>query len=463
MRARTLLLAAVVALPLSACADRDLPTTPRTDGLVPSLQFSSQDVVVTGSLIQVTNEAYSEQYPRIDGDIVVFTVSTEGGLNVAYVNLATGERLQITSGSRTQRFQDVSGSRIVYADYADRFPEVMVYDIPTWTTSAVSSETGGREQPAIRGDHVAYAQSVSGIRNIMVADLAAGLTTAVTSDDFWVDRPSIDDDFVAFERSMDGNKVVILHDLRDGTEKALLPDAIDQRQPHVNGDRVVFDARVEGRSVRDLVVYQISTGSLHHIAAEGNQSYARLSGDWMAFEDDAAGLSDVVLMHLPTGFTHRITGPSTLDYFSDIDGNRVVFTSDRTGHNDIWLYEFDFTLPGEVEFPAVGERLEECAWTEPPVLPDPFFLRTITRQTGKPQTETHYFDGSGPALVVVDNHECGAAWTMLNGEPLFTADEMDPEYMCLWGAVELEGTNTIQLSAQGKPGCSVTVGVYPMP
>jgi hypothetical protein len=35
--------------------------------------------------------------------------------------------------------------------------------------------------------------------------------------------------------------------------------------------------------------------------------------------------------------------------------------------------------------------------------------------------------------------------------------------MCLWGAVALEGSNTIQLSAQGKPGCSVTVGVYPMP
>jgi hypothetical protein len=176
MRARTLVLAAVVALPLSACADRDLPTTPRTDALAPSLQLS-QDVVVTGSLIQVTNEAYNEYHPRIDGDIVVFTVSTEGGQNVAYVDLVTGERRQITSGDRNQRLQDVSGRRIVYADYSTWITEVVIYDIDTGTPAAVSSEEGGRNQPAIKGDRVAYQQAGSTAMNIAVTDLMAGLTT----------------------------------------------------------------------------------------------------------------------------------------------------------------------------------------------------------------------------------------------------------------------------------------------
>jgi hypothetical protein len=57
----------------------------------------------------------------------------------------------------------------------------------------------------------------------------------------------------------------------------------------------------------------------------------------------------------------------------------------------------------------VGERLVECGWTEPPSLPEPLFQRTIARQAGKPQVETHYFTGSGPAAVVVDNAWCGAA------------------------------------------------------
>jgi beta propeller repeat protein len=466
MQARTVVLAMVLTVPLSACADRDLPTTPPTDGLVPSLQLSSLDaseVSITGALTQITDEAYNEYHPRIDGDIVVFTVDTEGGQNVAYVNLATGERKQITSGSRNQRLPDVSGNRIVYADYSSLFPQVRVYDILAESSEVISTAEGSRDHPAIHGDRVAYQQTVSAVQNIVVAVLATGLTTVVTDNTYLERALSIYGDFVVFERSFEGNSIVILHDLRDGTATTLLPDAINQRRPHVHGDRVVFDAYVDGRSVRDLVIYEISTGSIHHIAADGNQSFARISGDWVVYNDDSLGHRDIVLMHIPTGFTHRITTPATYDYFSDIDGNRVVFTSDAMGKLDIWMYEFSATLPGEVEFPAVGERLVECAWEEPPVLPDPFFQRTITRQAGKPQVETHYFDGNGPALVVVDNDGCGAAWTMLNGEPLFVADEIDPENMCLWGAVELQDENTIQLSAQGKPGCSVTVGVHPMP
>jgi hypothetical protein len=43
------------------------------------------------------------------------------------------------------------------------------------------------------------------------------------------------------------------------------------------------------------------------------------------------------------------------------------------------------------------------------------------------------------------------------------ADEVDPEKMCcLWGGVELRGSNAIQLSAQGMPGCAVSLGIYPM-
>jgi hypothetical protein len=462
MRARTAVVALVLALPLSACADRDLPTTPERDGLVPSLQVSTQEVAISGVLVQVTNEAYNEYRPRIDGDIVGFTVNTEGGQNVAYVNLATGDRRQITSGSRNQLLPDVTGRRVVYADQT-RFTQVLVYDIEAEITAPVAEDGPSRYDPAIHGDRVAYRQSASGVTNISVTDLALGSTTHVTSNSVMEHSPSIYGDFVAFARYIDGNNLVIFHDLRDGTEMALLPAAIDQRRPHVHGDRVVFDAFVGGRPVRDLAIYEISTGSIHHIVADGNQSFARISGDFVVYDDDSAGGRDVVLMHIPTGFTHRITGPSTYDYFGDIDGNRVVFTSDAAGKHDIWMYEFTATFPSDDPGngdPVVVTPMVSCAEAAPPALGMPLFATTVTRRTGQPRVETHLFAGLDYSVVLIDNNRCAGVWATLNGESLLDVQESNPRVTCLWAVKEVRAENYLQVSVRGEPGCAIDLAFY---
>ncbi len=431
-----------------------------------------EEPLVSGSLVQVTDEIYAEYHPRIDGDVVVFTALSDGSENIVFVDLESGERRQVTFGPDDQRLQDISGHRIVYSDHSGMDPDVFVYDMDLDATDLLVDEEGSRDGPAIHGDLVAYVnRSLEGDTSIGVADLSTGESFSITSGD-WLERwPTVGPGVVAFERTVDGDSLVFLHDMDDGSERMLLEGASNQRRPHIDDDRVVFDAFVDGRTVRDLIVYEISTGALHHIEADGNQSYARIWGDWIAFDDDAVGISDIVLLHLPSGFSHRFTNPEDIDFLNDIQDGRVVFTSNSAGKFDIWMFEFEALLPENGEddppdygdIPGLGEPLSYCDEDELSSLGDSLFETTMVRVAGEPEVESHHFSGSGPAVVVVKNDRCGAGWADLNGEPLFVPDDLDATLVCLWGLVELEDENTLDISVRAKPGCSVSVAFYPPP
>lgn len=460
----------------SSAVERDrssLPSAGQGRGAESVLSMSAlkDRVEISGELVQVTDEWFPEYHPKVHGDIVVFTARSDLpdlSENVVFVDLSTGERRQITQGPSAQRLQEVSGGLISFTDYSGSFSKIMIYDIEMEMTEALATGETSVQSPSMDGDLIAWVQWITmSTTSIRVKDLSTAQTWDIASGqrNWW---PSLSGHHVAFERVIDGNSTVLLHDMRDGSETALLPGAVNQRRPHVDGDRVVFDAFVDGREVRDLVVYEISTGEIHHLRSDGNQSYARLSGDWVVFDDDAESISDIVMMHLPTGFTHRITEPGTIDYLSDIDGNRIVFTSDAAGKFDIWMYEFEAVIPSDDdppadELPGVGEGLRRCELEPLPALGDPIFAISQLRETGRPRLERAEFGGAGTAIVVVSNDGGGAAWADLNGERLLTHSDINPNVICLWGVVRLEEENTIDLSVLSSPGASVALEFFTVP
>ena len=55
---------------------------------------------------------------------------------------------------------------------------------------------------------------------------------------------------------------------------------------------------------------------------------------------------------MPTGTVQLIATEPGSEFLSDISGNRIVYTSNAAGNNDIWLYEFTVQLPDIAVAPA---------------------------------------------------------------------------------------------------------------
>jgi beta propeller repeat protein len=77
-----------------------------------------------------------------------------------------------------------------------------------------------------------------------------------------------------------------------------------------------------------------------------------VSGDHVVFSDVSTGINHLRLWHRPTGRVYQVTSGPAGQILGDIDGNRIVYTDDR--HGDFEIYLFEFSIPPPNEPPAIG-------------------------------------------------------------------------------------------------------------
>lgn len=297
-----------------------------------------QAVHISGTATQLTTDSSTQFDPAISGDLVVYTDLRNGNADVYAFDLANGVEVQITTSPSAQTLHDVSGRRIVYQDNGTGM--VFVYDFDTGVSFSLVA-TSLQTNPAIDGDLVVYQSG----GDIYAVDLTTGVVIAITNTPEFEARPSVSGSRVVFERFSDaGSFDIYWVDIATGVETAVATSAVHERAPYINGDIIVWDAPAADGSNSDIYLYNIVTGVTSRLALPGNQRRAHVSGALIAFDDDSTGDLDVVLYDIQTLSLHRITGAGSSDSLNDIDGNRVVYTSDASGNDDIWVYTF--TLPG---------------------------------------------------------------------------------------------------------------------
>ncbi len=305
---------------------------------------------VTGTTTQLTTNPAPQLDPAISGDIVVYTDQRNGNDDVYFLRITDLVEVQVTSANSAQRLSDVADGVIVYSDLTAPDRRIRAYRVSDSTTTELTlpSAASQAQNPRIDGGNVVYEHGSLGATDVLLVHVdSPGSPSSIGVSSEVELSPAVSGRRVVYERRATSSSPsqIIVFDMDTASETVLGDPLLDDRRPDIDGELVVWDATTSAGDT-DILIHDLTTGQTTPLAMAGNQRSPHVSGRVVSFDDDSAGNSNIVLHHVDLGWTVPITTSATVEFLNDIDGNRVVFNSNASGNNDIWLYEFTIASTG---------------------------------------------------------------------------------------------------------------------
>ena len=299
-------------------------------------------LVLQGTETRLTYNLADQYDPAISSNVVVFTDTRGYDMDIWYYDLTTGLEHIVTTAVGDQALSAVSGNRIVYTDY--QTTDVMLFDIATGETTNL---TGGlitfSVVPAIRGNLVAWTDSRDGNMEIYAKDLVTGEERRITDNPLRDELPAVGEGTIVWQSCASSACQIYAYDWATGTTRQIsAPSSTDCRTPDIDGHVVAYDRWASNE--RDIVVFNLDTGVEQVLQLHGEQFNPGISGSYVVFEDVASGTYHLKLWDVATGCLYDLpVNPTSGQFLNDIDGNRIVYTDDRNGQLDIYMYEFNIS------------------------------------------------------------------------------------------------------------------------
>jgi len=327
--------------------------------LLISPAISAAQVSITGTARNITSSAWDQLDPSIDGDHVVYNDYRAGNADIYYTDLVTGAESLVTDAPGDQTLQDVSGGTIVYNDLSPTFGNYLIetYSIATGASAPIVTGHQADYNPSVSGNYVVFEGRTASSIGIYAYDMSAGATMLVYGGPGYGLSPRVYGSEVIYSRlELDGSYSVVLQDLLSGSSSVLAAGLSFDARPDLSASYAVWYEALPGGD-QDVIALDRATGSQTVYGGPGDQNRPRVDGDILAYDDYQLADLDVVVVHLPSGTSHRIGGVGTLEYLNDISGDRVAYTSDAAGGYDIWVYDMVVTLPATLPSDACVDPL----------------------------------------------------------------------------------------------------------
>jgi beta propeller repeat protein len=376
----------------------------------------------------------------------VFTDLSAGTADVSYVDVGDNSLHVVANGPGDQLLSDVSGSRIAYTDRVTGSGDIVLYNIATGMTSALTNDVVDQQSSSISDRLVAWEDFNFSDRDIVVRDLLLGTTTRIGGPD---DQNS---------PSASGAKVVFL----DGTAVDVY-DADTMLTSQVYAGPAA-SANIDGTHVAvalfnatdgDIAVFDTSGLQLATLSLAGDQGAPHISGDWVSFEDFSMGAAHVGLWHWTTGDVYFPTPATSRQQLNAISGNRVVYTDDRSGDLDIYMFEFSVASGGGGPDGAV-----DCNDTTFAAMAD----FTVVRGGSAPNSASADFESATKrdVLACIDANSVTSAWVTVDKASVASPKDFKSltSHLERRSAVSA-GHNDASATLAGNPGSSLHIRILP--
>jgi beta propeller repeat protein len=201
----------------------------------------------------------------------------------------------------------------------------------------------------MQGRYVAFVRSSTSQSDIDGYDNLLGLPFAqpVTNDAAAQARPRVSGDLIVYEDYTSGNADIFgYHISTAGPPFAIATGANGETQADVDGNHVVWVEDNSATGTDQVMLYDAITGETRQLSTIASHKLKpRISGNFVVWSDDRNGNLDVYIYDLTTNTEQLLVGGSGDQVLGGIDGPRVVYSSNETGFQSIYLFTIGASGP----------------------------------------------------------------------------------------------------------------------
>jgi hypothetical protein len=343
--------------------------------LVTGILAFSGFVHAGSTVIQVTDNFYSDSLPQIKGDYVVWQGKVNDNWEVFACNIYTPEApIRITDNNYDDISPQTDGNYVVWLGHSSAGGEVFLYNIASGTTTQITDNDNVDSPPQIADGRVAWssqevADSVEP-GEIILYHIVGGVTEQLTNDVLNDSDPRINGEAVLWVQT-DGedNSIPFIHDIATGVTTEAPEDFVWGESPQTDGNLTVL-TRHDGDD-REIFLLNSDSRKYHQVTDNDvEDSYPSISGNnmaWMAAGEIFLGEYEYLGLSRPADNALLSNNPPATFAWEGIsyEKYKVEFSSlALPPGNDSFLLQASFT-PTEEDWKtirAIGEKNGSVLW-----------------------------------------------------------------------------------------------------
>lgn len=346
----------------------------QSSGLDLSANFKARPALApppVAEAFQITMVPAFETTPRLgnDGtsDLVVFTMRTRLGdgsfapADVWYQRVSNGMPIgwsvQVSGELTDDRLNDVSGDYVVYTAYdttTSTSGTIMLFRISTREVQPLAQGTIV-DGPRIQGGNVVWVEGSSMAASVKLYQLewlgTPQLPVNVVAPVPPASQVDIGSRFIVWSQRIDTQFDVQAFDLISYNRYSITTSSgIDDTAASTYGDWIVWQSQRQGASTSTIEAINLRTFTEIQIANDGALAEnPSVEGDLVVWESNRFGNRDIFLYRFSTGETFQVTTDPADQYLADVFWSMIAYTDDRNGSEDVYITAIDTPTEGLVE------------------------------------------------------------------------------------------------------------------